>query len=606
MEVSGGASYLLSGAVVVGVVSSAALLHCAQREVGWFSFLTSLFGFVLSFGIIALVPYDVWDTLAWEDAKQSDRELPARALVGSSWEVIYWAALLLCWVLCPVLIEYEAAGDFTAIGKLRASLRRNTWCAGYTVAGTLLLLVWLYASGGAHGGPVAWCIAASNAWGLLVSTVLMGYGLVAVPRHFWRQANPGEQLRMMYSVAATMEKARLSTQYELHDMISEARTEILSRNIQNWDPAIEAAFNTLQATLEECEQLHCELTNGARGPREQGAGQGCGSVPRGGPGGEDATRIESLAQLHRALKQAGLEARRAACRWDGLVGTCLMLENLEEQKFPSEVEVATSWQGTFARMFCRCHSVRTCWRTATVLWLARLRSNFFRLAGILCGLLSFVIVLGQLTMFTNAWSFSVLSLLFQRSHGFGLTQVLCVVPLTYIVCAAYWSVFRLEIAGWYGLYPNHNTDTSSLLWCASIFARLAAPLCYHFLFLIRVKGTALQAMMGQMNVVPVLGQSFNEIIPVLTGLLCVCNLLNVYSRIIHFFGLESLEFEGAQNSPADPDEGRGLIERERRRRYEDRSLLELHERGETIPLRLQILQLIEDGTLPCDWNAHSM
>merc|ERR1719353_210871 len=100
-------------------------------------------------------------------------------------------------------------------------------------------------------------------------------------------------------------------------------------------------------------------------------------------------------------------------------------------------------------------------------------------------------------------SFSVLSLFFQEDHGFVATQLLCMVPLGYMVCTAYWSVFRLKIAGWYGLYPNHNTDTSSLLWCASILARLAAPLCYHFLKLVQVKGTAFQEMMGEMNVVPV-------------------------------------------------------------------------------------------------------
>merc|ERR1719324_1846536 len=216
-------------------------------------------------------------------------------------------------------------------------------------------------------------------------------------------------------------------------------------------------------------------------------------------------------------------------------------------------------------------------------------------------------------MFSESWSLSLLSLLFLRDHGFGLTQVLCIVPLSYMLCTAYWSVFRLKIAGWYGLYPNHNTDTGSLLWCASLLARLAAPLCYHFLLLVRVRGTAFQAMMGQMNVVPVLGRSFNEIFPCLVGFFGCCNLLNVYSRFVQLCGLDSLEFELSPSSSSTPpddvlSEGRRLIERERRRRVEDRSLLEMQDRqtvGGTIPLRVQIARLIEDGTLPRDWNAHS-
>merc|ERR1719183_2326787 len=158
-------------------------------------------------------------------------------------------------------------------------------------------------------------------------------------------------------------------------------------------------------------------------------------------------------------------------------------------------------------------------------------------------------------MFSESWSFSPLPVLFERDRGFGLTQACCIIPLSYMVCTTYWSVFRLKITGWYGLYSNHNTDTGSLLWCASILARLAAPLCYHFLLLVRVRGTAFQTMMGQMDVVPVLGQSFNEFFPCLVGFLCLCNLLNVYSRFVQLCGLDSLEFELApsMNAPAPDD-----------------------------------------------------
>jgi hypothetical protein len=237
-----------------------------------------------------------------------------------------------------------------------------------------------------------------------------------------------------------------------------------------------------------------------------------------------------------------------------------------------------------------------------------------RLVSACCACLSIVIVAGQLTMFSDSWSLSPLPLLFKGEHGFGLTQVLCILPLSYMVCTTYWSVFRLKITGWYGLYPDHNTDTGSLLWCASILARLAAPLCYHFLLLVKVKNTAFQSMMGQMTVVPVLGRSFNQFFPCLVGFLCCCNLLNVYSRFVQLCGLEQLEFEIAPSASPSSSideqimEGKRLIERERRRRSEDRSLLELQdqvEAGHRIPLRVQIAKLIEDGTLPKDWNAAS-
>jgi len=617
--VSDGATFLLCGTAAVGVLSSFLLQQYAQREVNWLSFLTSLLGFVMSFGIIALIPYDVWEALTGQADQAGNIERPSQVLVDTSWEAIYWATSFLCWLLCPVLMEFEVAGDFTTAGRLKTSLRRNAvWYVLYMIAGSLIL-VWVFAGGGGilvstGGGLVAlaaWCMAASNAWGLLLSTFLMGFGLVAVPRHLWRLAAPGEQLQTLYSQAIAMDEARLSTQFELQDVISEARTELASRDTTVWDTKLERAFTMLQVTLEECELIHCELTNGARAPREENRG---GRLQR---GGDHSTRVDLLAQLHRALKQAGLEARRASCRWNDLVQTCLLLEDIEEQMFPSTVELASgSWQGGgcvsgfCARTICRWPLARTCWHSLMMLWLRTLRPRVLRVLAGICAVLSACIVLGQLTMFSNSWSFSLLSLLFQKEHGFGLTQLYCILPLSYMVCTAYWSVFRLKIAGWYGLYPNHNTDTASLLWCASILARLAAPLCYHFLLLIRVKGTAFQAMMGQMNVVPVLGKSFNDVFPCLVGFLCVCNLLNVYSRLVQLCGLDALEFEwGATSGGGDMGdllaEGRRLVERERRRLSED-SLLQLQSRSSSeqlIPLRLQIAHLIDDGTLPNDWNS---
>merc|ERR1719296_207784 len=108
-------------------------------------------------------------------------------------------------------------------------------------------------------------------------------------------------------------------------------------------------------------------------------------------------------------------------------------------------------------------------------------------------------------MFSQSWSFSLLALLFTSSHGFLVTQALCFVPLGYMVLVAYWSLFRLKIAGLYGLYDGQNTDTGSLLWCASVLTRITAPLCYHFLFLVRVERTAFQELLSEMQQIPIVG-----------------------------------------------------------------------------------------------------
>jgi hypothetical protein len=198
-------------------------------------------------------------------------------------------------------------------------------------------------------------------------------------------------------------------------------------------------------------------------------------------------------------------------------------------------------------------------------------------------------------MLDTRFNLSVLSVFFQNDHGAVLTQALCALPLGYMACTAYWSVFRTKIGGWYGLYSDHNTDAGSLLWCSYSLARLALPLCYHFLLLIDAPPhlrTSFQEFMGQMVLVPILGHQMNQVFPCLVAFVVLCNVTQVYSRIVSCLGLAALEFDWAPALDSEDPlaEGKELIERERRRRVEE-AALELQRRSETdgtagaVPLR---------------------
>lgn len=106
----------------------------------------------------------------------------------------------------------QAASGFTFAGRLMSL--RSSWCGLYVIC-SLLLLICLAIGGFSVMAP--WCLAMANAWALLVSSMLMAYGLVAVPRALWGQASPGAELKRLYCHAVALDEARLSTQYELQE-----------------------------------------------------------------------------------------------------------------------------------------------------------------------------------------------------------------------------------------------------------------------------------------------------------------------------------------------------------------------------------------------------
>eukprot|EP00419_Tripos_fusus_P000395 CAMPEP_0172674658 /NCGR_PEP_ID=MMETSP1074-20121228/12853_1 /TAXON_ID=2916 /ORGANISM="Ceratium fusus, Strain PA161109" /LENGTH=528 /DNA_ID=CAMNT_0013492081 /DNA_START=337 /DNA_END=1923 /DNA_ORIENTATION=+ len=528
--------------------------------------------------------------------------------------------------MCPLLIEFEASGDFTVGGRLRTSLRRNiAFYVAYIVLG-LVIFLWLLMRGSAVKELESWCIAASSLWGLLLLTVLMGYGLVAVPRHLFQLADPSEQLRRIYAQAVGKDEARLSKLFELQDAMEQVHAEFVASQGENNEvaeeiPAVRQAMAILRRTLVKCEQLHGELTRPTRDGRttEHGGAaaapalppplpaqdeeSGCEPVPsspsqRGRLEAEEATRLERFAGLHCNLKAAGREARRAACCWDNLVKRCIFFEDLQDKQFRAAAELFSLRPRCGLSRGCCPHTqhlVRVGMRRLLALWLRSLRARVLLVLSYLSAMLSAVIVLGQLTMFAQGkWSLSLLSLLFHGNHGPWLTQILCFVPLSYMTYTAYFSIFRLKISGFFGLYGNHNTDTGSLLWCASVLARLVAPLCYHFLILIQVQGTTFQDFMGKMNVVRVLGESLNQVFPCLIAVLCCCNLLNPYSRILQFLSLGLMDFEIAAEGDDPLAEGKKLIDRERRRRAED-SALEMQSRDCPAPEVLEVPLAVPAG-----------
>eukprot|EP00927_Polykrikos_kofoidii_P024988 TRINITY_DN22557_c1_g4_i1.p1 TRINITY_DN22557_c1_g4~~TRINITY_DN22557_c1_g4_i1.p1 ORF type:complete len:675 (+),score=79.00 TRINITY_DN22557_c1_g4_i1:93-2117(+) len=648
---------VVGGLIAVATLSTYSLRKYADSSVSCVSLLTSVVGFTLAWSILAVVPYDVWEALAAhhtsesqlnEDAREGEHDIGAvilhqspHQLLSSSWKFMYWSTVWLCYVFYPVLMEFETSGDFTLRARLWWSLRRNIACYLCNISIGVAAIVWMVIRGQVRGDLASWCIALSNAWGLLLLTFLMGFGLVAVPRHLRRLASPEEELMTLRVKAIAVDEARLSRQFELQDIISQVQAEVdaarqrltmdSSRNGDNnaddsesgvggdsgsasHTPTVyERALATLQGTLANSEAVYRELMcRGQTSAFSHGASAKFGNtcvdedssspvapIPKckGTPGDflagmpqvpssasstaaeplSPPVDLQRLGALHLSLKRARLEAKRSASCWDEHVRRSIFLEDIKDEQFESasQLVVLAHHRGGWLSRFCvRQPFLRRARLGFLTLWFRSLRTRTYVALSYASGLLSAIIVLGQLTLLSKGWSLSLLAVLLAQDRGPIFTQVFCIVPLSYMTYTAYFGIFRLRISGWYGLYKR-NTDSGSLLWSASLVSRLAAPLCYHFLTIARVEGTSFQAFMGQMDVT-LLGKSFNQSFPMIVFLLCCLNVFNVYSKILQCLSFGVFQFDwDNQSVDAATTEGQQLIARERRRLAECMSALEL-------------------------------
>jgi hypothetical protein len=80
--------------------------------------------------------------------------------------------------------------------------------------------------------------------------------------------------------------------------------------------------------------------------------------------------------------------------------------------------------------------------------------------------------------------------------------------------------------------------------------------------IINDKNTAFSTVMGNTDIVPVLGQTFYYIFPILLLILIIVNAFDVYSLIAKMFGLQKFIFESDFNHE-NIEEGKKLLQRAR-------------------------------------------
>lgn len=179
------------------------------------------------------------------------------------------------------------------------------------------------------------------------------------------------------------------------------------------------------------------------------------------------------------------------------------------------------------------YAMEYCWKAYMVRW-------FYTLGAVLTALASMLLVLGETLLFIEQPVTGV-PLLFSSSHGFVGTQLLCLIPLLYVILCTQIGLFRIKFSVSKSLFRRHS-ESSSLLWTSAFLARLITPLGFNFLKLIKVTNTQYSDVMGALNLVPLLGEEFSIYFPALIIPFCLANYLKLYSRLMAWIRLQKFTF----------------------------------------------------------------
>ena len=500
------------------------LFTYARKDTPVHCFLTAYGAFVLTFSSAVLLPYDIVVTI---DRGSFDPQI--RLL----WKVLYWSLWTFNWFFLPVFIEQQRTGSW------RTSFRNNgIWWLGYLVIGIITLCYYLGTVGFTSISEIYWFFYAmsyafSNAYGLVLISVLLGYAFVALPQHLADISNPATYLNVLYARVVSADEARLNTKFDLEDRFNAYRQEGHTAENRKAAEIVASAAKFLNKSLTESSgHLRARRSNSEDGLVAQ-------------------LTDSSIGRLADALGNA----ERRIFKYEELVQECIESENyLANDITPMNRKYED------------------------------IKLVIYKIASYATGGLSLVTIIAQATIFIPLWWLSVLAIMYRLlvvTHSEHATsefwticlQILVALPLTYSYLASFWAAFRFKLSNSYGLYPNHNTDAYSLMWCSSILSRTAFSTCYNYIFVLRMQNdqvdTGFMNTMKKLSMVPLFGDTFVMLLPFLIVLLAVMQYTRTYHKIIHWLGLTMLQMESAVYAGSGEPivkEGKAIVARERQKR----------------------------------------
>nr|XP_030699459.1 LMBR1 domain-containing protein 2 isoform X6 [Globicephala melas]XP_033708681.1 G-protein coupled receptor-associated protein LMBRD2 isoform X5 [Tursiops truncatus] len=142
------------------------------------------------------------------------------------WRVVYWTSQFLTWILLPFMQSYARSGGFSITGKIKTALIENAIYYGTYLLIFGAFLIYVAVNPHLH---LEWNqlqtigIAAANTWGLFLLVLLLGYGLVEIPRSYWNGAKRGYLLMKTYFKAAKLMTEKADAEETLEDVMEEVR-----------------------------------------------------------------------------------------------------------------------------------------------------------------------------------------------------------------------------------------------------------------------------------------------------------------------------------------------------------------------------------------------
>ncbi|XP_059178168.1 G-protein coupled receptor-associated protein LMBRD2-like [Physella acuta] len=474
------------------------------------------------------------------------------------WRIIYWTSQVLTWLIMPMMQSYAKTGDFTVLGKIKSALIENAIFYGtyLLIFGICLIYVAVHVSIDGEKLKIIG-VTASNTWGLFVLVLMLGYGLVDVPRSLWNKSKRGYMLSNTYFKIAKLSTEKTEAEEALEDVLEETRRA--AEKIRYNHP-LRKHMDTI---LTKCPESTRQSVRGKHDDFEDF------NQPA------DLLSEGTLVKLHKKVIRRSQIHKRTSIQWSNLLNMALEWEDIDVnmQSTDRRYRHSDPAAGTFYFQWIR--NIYT--PTVEWYWKCQVRPYVFMVGAGVLTIVSFMVVWSECLFFIKDPVLSLFAIfinLARENYDYVYIELASVLTIAYLCFCAYFSVFKIRILNLYYIAPHHQTNEHSLIFIGMMLCRLTPPMCLNFLGLIHLDShitqdrkfqeTSYTKIMGHMDVISIISNGFNIYFPILIVLLCICTYFSLGSRVLSALGFQ--QFIGDDDMTQELiDEGKELVAREKRK-----------------------------------------
>jgi len=439
------------------------------------------------------------------------RATQSEKVLSVCWEIVYWYTFAAMMTILPFHQEFADSGAFTRWECTKWSLRQNLLfmaCAGS--AGIFGVFVLIASHRLTVDSLLGFAIAASNAFGLCLVLLLLGYGLVDLPRKVWRLATEGsdqKEQHMYHAIGMQAERAKKAHK-ECCRNISIVRE--VSKYFGTRDP-LRKYMDIVEDQVDL--ELEAELFSRELGSYPEMAGSHAPTCAYDFKLDQEDLEFEyadahQLGLLRRDVRKAqegyNMEVSRYVKQLREALAQVYKIivpkESNRHNDYSLDQEDGMLLHGGYGSpsldpgASASANAIKAFRKRATFA-LMRAQANYnkylaptvLRISSLCLYFLSACIVLAQLTIYEGLplWLKKISPLkaiIGLMEPNLMLIQITCLGLIGYILATCWFSMFKMKIFSVYIMVPGH-TPSNSMLMNAMLLCRLTAPIAFNFMMI---------------------------------------------------------------------------------------------------------------------------